>query len=205
MSVVNVIDTLAQWVEASISPNILLKLAPPPEADEAGNYDYQLVHPAVFPMYVPTQEKLPPGVHSEVPSICVRFVKGADSVTERSGTMDVQLCLSAWNPGLHGRDILIPLEDGRCEPWNELESKTFFRKSSDGWRDVYNALDTALRAVESTDCIGPYTIDKSVPVEYGPLTEQETIPDRYPLWFAWIQFRVTFPLRRNNPEIEQYL
>lgn len=115
MSVVNVIDTLAQWVEESISPNILLKLAPPPEADEAGNYDYQLVHPAVFPMYVPTQEKLPPGVHSEVPSICVRFVKGADSVTERSGTMDVQLCLSAWNPGLHGRDILIPLEDGRCK------------------------------------------------------------------------------------------
>lgn len=205
MSAVNVIDTLAQWAVENICPHILLKLAPPPESEETENYNYELVHPAVFSMYVPTSEKLPPSIRSEIPSICVRFVKGTDSLIDKSGSMDIQLCFSAWNPGLHGRDILIPREDGSSEPWNEPESKTFFRKTSDGWRDVYNALDVALRAIESADSIGPYTIDKSVPVEYGPLTEQDTIPDRYPLWFAWIQFRVTFPLRRNNQEIEQYL
>lgn len=205
MSAVHVIDSLVQWAEEAICPQILLKQAPPPEAPETENYDYQLVHPAVFPMYVPTSEKLPPGIHSEIPSICVRFVKGTDSLIDKSGSMDVQLCLSAWNPGLHGRDILFPRADGGYAVSKDHGVKNSFKLSYDGWRDVYNALDTALRAVESVDRIGEYTIDKSVPVEYRPLTEQDSIPDRYPLWFAWIQFRVNFSLRRNNPEIEQYL
>lgn len=205
MSVVNLIDTLAEWATQNICEHIQLKQAPLPDEPEDGGYDYKLVHPAVFPMYVPTSEKLPPNIHAPFPSLCVRFVKGADTVTERTGAVDIQLCFSAWNPGIHGRDILHPVDGKTFRPWTEAEAQTYFRQTSDGWRDVYNFVDIALRAVESVDCIGQYTIDKSTPVEFGPLAEQESIPDFYPMWFAWISFRVTYPLRRYNPDIENLL
>ena len=205
MSVVNLIDTLAEWAKQNICEHIQLKQAPLSDEPEDGGYDYKLVHPAVFPMYVPTSEKLPPNIHAPFPSLCVRFVKGADTVTERTGAVDIQLCFSAWNPGIHGRDILLSADGKTFRPWSEAEAQTYFRQTSDGWRDVYNFVDIALRAVESVDCIGQYTIDKSTPVEFGPLAEQESIPDFYPMWFAWISFRVTYPLRRYNPDIENLL
>lgn len=205
MSVVHLIDTLAEWARENVCAHIQLKQAPPPDAPEDGGYDYKLVHPAVFPMYVPTSEKLPPNIHAPFPSLCVRFVKGSDSVISRTGSVDIQLCFSAWNPGIHGRDMLLPVDGKTFKPWNEEAAQTFFRQTSDGWRDVYNFVDIALRAVESVDCIGQYTIDKSVPIEFGPLTEQESIPDFYPMWFAWISFRVSYPLLRNNPSIESFL
>jgi hypothetical protein len=59
--------------------------------------------------------------------------------------------------------------------------------------------------VESATHIGEYTIDRATPVKFGPLTEQESIPDFYPLWFAWVSFRVTYPLRRNIKEIQNLL
>lgn len=205
MSVVHLIDTLAEWAKENVCAHIQLKQAPAPDAPEDGGYDYNLVRPAVFPMYVPTSEKLPPNIHAPFPSLCVRFVKGSDSVINRTGSVDVQLCFSAWNPGTHGRDILHPVDGTTFKPWSEWEAQSFFQRTSDGWRDVYNFVDIALRAIESVSCIGQYTIDKSIPIEFGPLTEQESIPDFYPMWFAWISFRVTYPLQRNNPDIENLL
>ena len=94
--------------------------------------------------------------------------------------VDVEFCFSTWDTGLHGKDT--------------------FTRNGDGWRDAWNFLDIALRAIESVDFIGGYTIDRSVPIKYGPLTEQDSIPDLYPTWFAWLSFRVTCPLVRNNQE-----
>ena len=201
MSVVHVIDTLAEWAKHSICENVKLKL--PPENLEANDedYSYKTVTPTVFPMYVPTSEKLPPQIHSPYPSLCIRFIKGTDELSGNTGHLDVQFCFSAWDPGTHGQDVFYPKGD---MIFTKKETRTFDR-NGDGWRDVWNFVDTALRAVESVTTIGGYTIDRETPVEFGPLTEQEAIPDFYPFWFAWLSFRVNYPLRRNIEDLQEYL
>ena len=201
MSVVHVIDTLAAWAKQNICDNVKLKLPPKNlEANDA-EYSYETVTPSVFPMYVPTSEKLPPQIHSPFPSLCVRFIKGTDELSVNTGHMDVQFCFSAWDPGTHGQDVFQPNGDMN---FSKQETRTFER-NGDGWREVWNFVDTALRAVESVTNIEGYTIDRGTPIEYGPLTEQEAIPDFYPFWFAWLSFRVNYPLRRNIEDFQEYL
>ena len=203
MSVVHVIDTLAEWAKQNICANVKLKMPPPNlEANDA-EYSYKTVTPTVFPMYVPTSEKLPPSVHSPFPSLCVRFIKGADELKGSSGHLDVQFCFSAWDPGTHGQDVLHPIGDMMFR--KQSAEYADYERNGKGWRDVWNFVDTALRAVESATNIGGYTIDRETPIEFGPLTEQESIPDFYPFWFAWLSFRVNYPLQRNIKNIQKYL
>ena len=203
MSVVHVIDTLTKWAEQNICKDVKLKMPPPNlEANDEG-YAYKTVTPTAFPMYVPTSEKLPPSIHSPYPSLCVRFVKGSDEINSGSGHLDVQFCFSAWDPGTHSKDILRPT--GPMSFIKNNSEHAEFERNGNGWRDVWNFVDTALRAVESVTNIEGYTIDRETPVEFGPLTEQESIPDFYPFWFAWISFRVNYPLRRNIKDLQKYL
>lgn len=203
MSVVHLIDTLTEWAQLNVCNNIKLKV--PPENTEANDaqYEYQTENPVAFPMYVPTSEKLPPTIHSPFPSLCVRFIEGEDTMADRSGFVNVQFCFSAWNPGRHGPDLLHPLGNNTFA--RAINGKGEFQRNADGWRDVWNFVDIALRAVESVTSIGDYTVDRTTPVKFGPLVEQEAIADYYPFWFAWISFRVNYPLLRNNPNTEKFL
>lgn len=206
MSVVHVIDTVTEWARGNICDKILLKQPPTDlEGPEDGAYEYTRVHPAVFSMYVPTTEKLPPNIHAPFPNLCVGLTQGQDETAANKGYVDLQLSFSAWNPGVHGRDVLKPVGDNSFRVWSEEEAKTYFQRTGTGWRDVWNFVDIALRAVESVTHIGGYTIDPATPVKYGPMPPQEGIPDFYPYWFAWISFRVTYPLRRNISSLQNFL
>ena len=205
MSVVHILDTLTDWARTSICEQIRLKVPPlNEEANDAG-YDYKLVNPAAFAMYVPTTERLPPNVHSPMPSLCVRFVKGQDNPSAGMGSINVQFCFSTWDTGTHGADILKPDGFNSFKQWSGAEAEAYFKRNGEGWRDAWNFLDIALREVESVTNIGGYVIDKNSPIEFGPLTEQEAIPDLYPFWFAWMSFFVNYPLRRNIEGAQKYL
>ena len=203
MSVVHILDTLAEWAQRNICEHIQLKK--PPDNMEAvdENYRYETVKPSVFAMYVPTSEKLPPSIRSPFPSLCVRFVKGTDELSGNTGHLDVQFCFSAWDPGTHKQDVFLPNGDAVSD--EKKLSHTEYERNGNGWRDVWNFVDIALRAVESVTNIGGYSIDKQTPVEFGPLTEKEAIADFYPFWFAWLSFRVNYPLQRNFEDLQQYL
>ena len=206
MSVVHVIDTIAEWAQANICD--LVKLKQPPadlDAPDDAGYEYTLVNPAVFPMYVPTKEKLPPSIHSPFPFLLVQFTSGQDNVASSSGFVDLQLSFSAWNPGIHGRDVFTNNGDGTHRQWSGEEAAAYYKRTGGGWRDAWNFTDVALRAIESVTNIGGYVIDRETPVKFGPLTEQEAIPDFYPMWFAWLSFRVNYPLVRNIKEIQDFL
>lgn len=205
MSIAHLIDTLTEWAQDNICAQVKLKV--PPQNDEAvdADYDYELATPAAFPMYVPSSDKLPPGIRSLFPSLCVRFVTGQDAQATGSGSLDVQFCFSTWDPGLHGEDILRRNSDGTYRRWTGEEAAQYFRRTGGGWRDAWNFVDTALRCLESTTNIGGFVIDRATPIKYGPLTEQEAIADLYPLWFAWVSFRVNYPLVRNNEELQDLL
>lgn len=208
MTVVGIIDTITDWARETICPQIRLKVPPDSETDATdADYVYQLANPAAFAMYVPTREKLPPNVLSPFPSICVRFMEGADDIGSFSGNIGIQLCFSAWDPGLHHKDILIPDKDNCLEyrQWSGREADAYFRRTGDGWRDVWNMVDIALRELESTTNIGGLVIDRGTAVKYGPLAEQDNIPDYYPFWFAWVSFSVQYPVTRNIAGVEQFL
>lgn len=203
MSVAHLIDTVTEWARLNICDHIKLKMPPANTEANDADYDYKEVNPAAFPMYVPTSEKLPPNVHSPFPSLCVRFFAGEDTMATNKGAVDLQLCFSAWNPGTHGEEIFLPKGDGTFTKGGAVPYD--FSRDANGWRDVWNFVDIALRAVESTTRIGDYAVDHSTPIKFGPLTEQEAIPDFYPFWFAWVTFRVTYPLRRNNEDLQNFL
>lgn len=207
MSIVHLIDTITAWADKHICQKVKLKLpAENLEANDAG-YHYTLVTPAAFAVYTPTSEKLPPNVHAPIPSLCVRILAGEDHLASNDGIAELQMCFSAWDPGLHGADIFHPSKDkpGTWERWDTEEARQYFRRNGAGWRDIWNFVDVALRVVESTPIIEGYQIEPNAPIKFGPLTEQEAIPDFYPLWFAWLSFKIKYPLVRNIEDYQKFL
>lgn len=196
MSIVNTLDSVTEWVQENICNGVTLKA--PPESDQAPTdegYEYKRVTPTAFPLFVPSKDKLPPAVLSSFPSVCVRFMEGEETLKDRSGSIGVQLCFSAWSPGLHIGDIVgKPGEDAKP-----------FTRNADGWRDAWNMVDIALRELGSSLTVGGYEIDRTVPIKYGPLTEEGAIIDAYPLWFAWVTFSVIYHPRRYAADIEKDL
>lgn len=204
MSVVHLIDTITEWARQTVCEHVQLKVPPDNGEPNDGTYAFELATPAAFPLYVPSSEKLPPSIRSTTPSLCVRFLQGEDDQKESSGSIEIQFVFSTWDPGVHSKDQFQPNGDGTFK--RGANSQTHFQRSLDGWRDAWNFVDIARRAVESTVIIGnEYTIDKVAPVKFGPMVEQDTITDYYPFWFAWLSFKVNYNLRRNVVDYQHLL
>ena len=208
MTTTGILDIVTDWARENICPQILLKGPPDDDADPTGvGYDYQRVNPAAFTMYLPSREKLPPGVLSPVPSICVQCTEGEDNMQSRQGIMRLQLSFSTWSPGTYGADMAEPNPDDYMRPkkWPKEKAEAYFVRTGDGWRDAWNMLDIALRELESVTNIGGLIIDPGTPIKYGPFAEQKQIIDFYPFWYAWASFAVTYPIQRNIRGVESLL
>lgn len=199
--IVSVIDTLTEWAKKNICSEIQLKVPPDNYAAMDSGYSYKLENPEALPMYKPSGDKLPKGIRFTTPSLCVFFAKAGDSVSKGEGYVDVQFLFSVWDPGDHGEDVYLPNADGTYRKQNNPG----FEKGSTGWRDVWNFVDIARRKLESVTSLDGLSIDRTTDIEYGPIAEQESAVDFYPFWYSWLSFRVTYPLMRNNEDIEQYL
>lgn len=184
MTIVNILDEVTQWARQNICSKVALKVPPTGLGPNDQDYEYKIANPVAFTMYVPTEDKLPKDIPSAFPSLCVRFMEATDDLANMNGTIGIQFLLSAWYPGTHAAE---------------------FERNGDGWRDIWNFTEIAVRAVESVTNISGYQIDRSVPVKFGPLTEQEAIPDFYPFWFTWVTFQLTYPLRRKIENIQEFL
>lgn len=203
MSIVKLLDDVTAWARENICSKIELKVPPQNSEPNDDEYDYKLANPAAFTMFVPTEDRLPKNIPAAFPSLCVRFMEGGEDLTAMQGTVGIQFLLSAWNPGRHSRDQIAP-QPGDALTWTP-DPAGFFERSGEGWRDIWNFTDLAVREIESAMSISGYEIDRSVPVKFGPLTEQEAVPDYYPFWFTWVTFQLTYPLRRNIEDIQEFL
>lgn len=199
--IVTVIDTLTEWAKEHICSKVRFKVPPENGVAMDAGYSYKLENPEAIPMYAPPSDKLPKSIRFVHPSVCVRFLKAGDSVAKDEGYVDIQFLFSVWDPGEHGGDVYVPNGDGTYR----TQKDPLFEKGGSGWRDVWNFVDVARRALESVTSINGLSIDKGTDIEYGPITEQEAIVDFYPFWYSWLSFRLTYPLMRNNEDIEKFL
>ena len=206
MTVVNILDELIKWSNEHICSKVKLKA--PPEDDDFSNsagYEYKLVTPACFPFFIPTKDKLPPKVKVSMPSLCISITDGVDDLTNNTGSLTIQFAFATWHTGLHGKDYLIPKEDGSLKQWNDEESRLFFERNIEGWRDVWNWIDVALRAIESTDTINGIEIDRASGIKFYPFKEQGAILDFYPYWFGALEFKVNRSIVRNTKKYNEFL
>ena len=183
MSIVKILDDVTAWAEKNICARIMLKVPPANGEPNDYDYDYRVANPVAFTMYVPTEDKLPRNIPSAFPSLCVRFLEGADDLTSMTGTIGIQFLLSTWNPGKHTEDSFVVHPFDPFVWQKDSAAENAFERNGDGWRDVWNFTDLAVSAVESVTNISGYEIDRTTAVKFGPLTEQEAVSDFYPFWF----------------------
>lgn len=205
MSIVNSIETVRGWLDSNVCKLVKLKL-PTDDATDA-SYDYKLVNPAAFSLFVPSKDRTPPKILAPIPSVCVQIVQGEDDMIASTRGIKIRLCFSAWDPGLHGPDIFKPTGDGSgtyIQQYNK-EASAYFQKNGEGWRDAWNFVDTALRVIENAEYIGDLRVIKERGITFGPVSEQDAVPDFYPFWFAWAEFSIEEALTRNPNKYDHLL
>lgn len=204
MSIVNSIEIVREWLTDYVCPLVKLKL--PDDNVTDASYPYKLVHPAAFSLFVPSKDRTPPNVAAPIPSVCVQLVKGDDDMIGSTRGIKIRLCFSAWDPGYHGPDIFIPKEVSgiKIQQYNQ-EAAASFEKNGEGWRNAWNFVDTALRVIENAEYIGELRVMKEDGISFGPVAEQDSVPDFYPYWFAWAEFSVEEALTRNRKTYDHLL
>ena len=207
MSIVQSIDKITAWVEQTVCSKVKMKLPAEDKQATDGGYDYQLAAPAAFPLFVPTKDRLPPRIIAPFPSVCVRLVESKDHLIAGKRVLKVQFCLSVWDPGRHGPDVYLPVDNTRGQfvqiPGEDAQK--WYRRDGDGWRDAWNFMDTAIRELENAEYIDGLRLVKEQTIDFGPLAEQDAIPDYYPFWYAWIEFQIEEILQRSPKPYDDFL
>lgn len=205
MSIVNSIEIVREWLAANVCPLVQLKL-PDDNATDA-SYPYKLVNPAAFSLFIPSKDRTPPKIAAPIPSVCVQIVQGKDDMIASTRGIKIRLCFAAWDPGYHGPDIFKPTGGGSGSyiQWNDEEAKALFLKNGEGWRDVWNFVDTALREIEDAEYINGLRLVKEDGITFGLFTEQDAVPDFYPFWYAWVELTVSEILTRNHKAYDHLL
>lgn len=187
MRVLEVVDSLTQWLNEKVCPGITLKI-PDDDANTDG-YAVREGNPVAYPLYIPGEGKIPDEGAASAPSICVQVLKGKDSLKSKDRIVSIQLTLSTWNPGMHGGEIFIPENPGAApdDLTYKREKTGEYRRSMDGYRDVLNFVDHVLNCMAKTEFIDGMRVLKE-PVEYGQFQTDGIIWDDYPYWHMWISF-----------------
>lgn len=184
MTIAQCIEKVTDWLNESVCPKIKLKL--PDDNQNGKEYKVEAVNPTAFSMYQPGKDKLPPSVKAPFPSVVVQLLEGSDNMIESNGRMKLQLSFTAWNPGKHGAD------------------QTFTR-DAEGWKDVWNFVDRALREIENAEYLNGLRVVKEIPITYGQFQQEGQISDLYPYWGAWAIFNIERGLARTGEAYSDFL
>ena len=198
MTITDSLIKISDWLNAGVCQQFMFKTPPAEGTPINDKWNYEEVHPHAFPFFIPTKDKLPPNVVTNMPSVCVQLVDGSDNPAKGERDMTINLGISTWNPGVHSKDIYYPKGTEPSEPEK-------YRSGYDGWMDAWNFVDAVVRKLESMTGIDGMCLSPGMPVKFSPYKEQDTIPDFYPHWFAYVQFTVRSDFIRNNQDVEQFL
>lgn len=194
MTIVDIIETVRQWLEDNVCPLVKLKL--PDDEHTDGSYEYKLVNPHAFALFIPSTDRLPPKVSAPIPSICVSLVQGTDKPLESGREIKIRLNFAAWDPGFHSEDLYSGGGNGLATRPDAAK----FQKNDLGWRDCWNFTDTTLREIESAEYLGGIRVKKELGINFGVFSEEKATPNFWPFWFSWIEFAVESANGRKIPK-----
>ena len=186
MAIVDDLTKIRDWLQTEVCDKVKYKL--PDEQNADGGYNYELVTPSAFVIFTPTKDRLPPNVRAPIPSVCVRLSEGEHKPNDGTNTMRLMLHFCTWNPGIHAKDNFVPVEEGAGMKGYNQVVEAEYKRSVDGWQDVYNFIDVALRAIESAEYIAGMRVVAEDGIKYG--MNDYSLDDFYPFWPAWISFTV---------------
>lgn len=181
MAVIKQLEIIKKWLETEICPQFKFKQADDENID--ATYHYELVNPNVFILYVPPKELISEA--NRVPSICVQFDDGSESLSGAGGQLAIRLQFATFNPGEHTKDD--------------------FKRNTEGWRDVWNLVDFIMERIRSVELIDEIRILKENGIKYGPISDQGQIPNFYPYYFAWMTFSVEYGIPSSKAQINALL
>lgn len=200
MPIVDDVLRIRDWLEEYVCPQITLKR--PNDDIQDSDYPYELVHPQAFAMTPPNILDVPIGDYP-APSITVRIDSReredvGDFVYQSQRRVPIILLFSAWDPGIHGKDLYLPagttVDGDVLYKRNEEDS---FQVSAEGWMDSWNFVDTTLRIIENTQRLNGLTVDLNH-IGWGG-SDTEDLRAYYPYWFAAIYMTVFEPMVRQDP------
>ena len=178
MTVIKILEEVRNWLDSEICGNFTFKKDPGKDKSIDAGYNHELVKPKAFILYPPFDEKFP--------SITVQFGNGIQSKFEENGELKLRFLFATWNPGLHYKDGETPA----------------FELNTEGWRDVWNFVDYTLIKLTNTNSISSkIRIKHEDKISFGPMAENETIPNYYPYWCAWIEFTIQYGINSTNEDI----
>lgn len=192
MAIVNDLNQIREWVQEEICEELLLKL---PDDDKSGSdYEPELVHPTAFALFTPTKDRLPPNVKAPIPSVCIRLKEGV----HEQGTNKMHLILNfcTWNPGKQIE--FVPTEKPADIKAYNLQVANEFKRTADGWQDVFSFIDTALRTIETAEYIAGMRVVAEDGIKYGMASDKDGVDDFAPYWLGWIEFSVEAGNIRNK-------
>lgn len=198
MTIAQCIEKVTDWLNESICPNIELKL--PDDYQNGKDYKLEIVNPTAFAMYQPGKDKLPPGVIAPFPSVVVQLLEGSDDMIEHNGRMKLQLSFTAWNPGNHAGELTRV-----TRATTATDSDQSFTRNAEGWKDVWNFVDRALREIENAEYMNGLRVVKELPITYGQFQQEGQISDLYPYWGAWAIFTIERGLARTGAAYSEFI
>lgn len=203
MTLVQSIDNVVEWLRDNVCSQITLKL--PDDANNDQSYGVEYVNPAAFPLYVPGKDRLPPSVPAPIPSVCVQLMEGSDDLLQKKRQLNIRLCLSCWNPGTHGGEMLQARSNanaigGYSFYYTTGQTTQTYARNMEGWRDLLNFEDLVLREVEGTEYIAGHRLVKESGIKFGLFTEEENILGYYPYWHSWITFTLEAGVVARTPD-----
>ena len=210
MTIAQCIENVTDWLNESVCPKIKLKL--PDDNQNGKEYKVKAVNPTAFAMYQPGKDKLPPGVIAPFPSVVVQLLEGTDNMAESYGRMKLQLSFTAWNPGNHAGELTRATQTTTASGSEDLDvqiggvaSEQTFTRDAEGWKDVWNFVDRALREIENAEYLNGLRVVKELPITYGQFQQEGQISDLYPYWGAWAIFTIERGLARTGASDSEFL
>lgn len=202
MSIVNSLEKLGEWLSEAICEDVRLKPMSP-DAPQTQKYEYHLVKPTVHILYVPSHTDRPPDVEATVPGIVIELMESKDDVLDQTRQYNLRLSFTAWDPGLHGPDVINPVEgeDGAYE----LGPPGTCVTNGNGWRDAFNFMDRAIRVIENNEKLGSLGLVKDEGISFGNYEWQNASDELFPFWLCWCRLSVKERLTRNRHDIDDIL
>ena len=210
MTIVQCIDKVTDWLNKSVCPLIKLKL--PDDSQNGVQYKVEAVNPTAFAMYQPGKDKLPPGVIAPFPSVVVQLLEGSDDMAASNRRLKLQLSFTAWNPGKHAGELTRAIQTTTASGSDDLDvrfsgvaAEQSFTRDAEGWKDVWNFVDRALREIENAEYLNGIRVMKELPITYGQFQQDGQISDLYPYWGAWVIFTIESGFARTGTAYSEFL